>query len=228
MSTKILSRQSDSITFASNRDYVVRIVYPIYRGQTKQIQAWLQKLENKVPVEEIITVVTIRHIEIMITRYIDGDPGHMRMIKELGPQLNDILQIIRKITINSPQSVKQYMNKKTEEFLQRAKKEIQGRNLSLYSQCDYSPYRMVLSNNDLHPMNVIVRNKKIVGIIDWECAGYYPEFWEPIRMSACPFPGVEEFSYPPEVVQIEKCLLLLDCNLKNEVLNKESHNILNS
>ncbi|KAL7270060.1 hypothetical protein RUND412_007245 [Rhizina undulata] len=39
-------------------------------------------------------------------------------------------------------------------------------------------YRSVLTHGDLAPRNVIVSNRKISGIIDWETAGWYPEYWE--------------------------------------------------
>ncbi|KAL7269000.1 hypothetical protein RUND412_008355 [Rhizina undulata] len=39
-------------------------------------------------------------------------------------------------------------------------------------------YRSVLAHGDLAPRNVIVSNGKIASIIDWETAGWYPEYWE--------------------------------------------------
>lgn len=36
----------------------------------------------------------------------------------------------------------------------------------------------ILSHNDLDPRNILVQGSKIVAIIDWEFAGYYPEYWE--------------------------------------------------
>ncbi|THU96138.1 hypothetical protein K435DRAFT_633701, partial [Dendrothele bispora CBS 962.96] len=35
---------------------------------------------------------------------------------------------------------------------------------------------------DLVPRNIIVDGKKITGIIDWELAEFYPEYWEYARM----------------------------------------------
>lgn len=37
---------------------------------------------------------------------------------------------------------------------------------------------IVLTHNDLDPRNIIVQGSKIAAIIDWELAGYYPEYWE--------------------------------------------------
>lgn len=36
----------------------------------------------------------------------------------------------------------------------------------------------VFTHGDLNPSNIIVRDGKIVGIIDWEMAGWYPHYWE--------------------------------------------------
>src|SRR3954452_13593451 len=37
---------------------------------------------------------------------------------------------------------------------------------------------IVMTHGDLHPRNIIVRDCRIVAILDWECAGFYPEYWE--------------------------------------------------
>ena len=42
-------------------------------------------------------------------------------------------------------------------------------------------HRIVMTHGDLHPCNLIVDNADnvgIVGIIDWELSGGYPEYWE--------------------------------------------------
>ncbi|KAK7710671.1 hypothetical protein SLS64_005574 [Diaporthe eres] len=36
----------------------------------------------------------------------------------------------------------------------------------------------VFTHGDLNPSNILVRDGKIVGIIDWEMAGWYPHYWE--------------------------------------------------
>jgi aminoglycoside phosphotransferase (APT) family kinase protein len=36
----------------------------------------------------------------------------------------------------------------------------------------------VFTHGDLNPSNILVRDDKIVGIIDWEMAGWYPHYWE--------------------------------------------------
>lgn len=36
----------------------------------------------------------------------------------------------------------------------------------------------ILSHNDIGPYNIIVKNNKIVSILDWELSGFYPDYWE--------------------------------------------------
>ncbi|KAF9556781.1 hypothetical protein CPC08DRAFT_641050 [Agrocybe pediades] len=38
------------------------------------------------------------------------------------------------------------------------------------------------AHGDLLPKNIIVNGSTITGIIDWEAAGFYPEYWEYARM----------------------------------------------
>ncbi|GBF65926.1 hypothetical protein TMEN_8644 [Trichophyton mentagrophytes] len=40
------------------------------------------------------------------------------------------------------------------------------------------PYRSFFSHADLNFYNIIIERGKLSGIVDWECAGYYPEYWE--------------------------------------------------
>ncbi|GAB1311874.1 hypothetical protein MFIFM68171_02084 [Madurella fahalii] len=36
----------------------------------------------------------------------------------------------------------------------------------------------VFTHGDLNPFNILVRGNRVVGIIDWEFAGWYPCYWE--------------------------------------------------
>ncbi|KAF2084766.1 kinase-like protein [Saccharata proteae CBS 121410] len=42
-------------------------------------------------------------------------------------------------------------------------------------------HRIVFTHSDLHQKNIIVRDGRIVGLIDWEEAGWYPEYWEYVK-----------------------------------------------
>ena len=37
---------------------------------------------------------------------------------------------------------------------------------------------LMFTHGDLSSLNILVREDKIVGIIDWETAGWYPSYWE--------------------------------------------------
>jgi aminoglycoside phosphotransferase (APT) family kinase protein len=39
-------------------------------------------------------------------------------------------------------------------------------------------YRVLFAHADLNPGNVLVHNGRLSGFVDWEFAGWYPEYWE--------------------------------------------------
>jgi aminoglycoside phosphotransferase (APT) family kinase protein len=49
---------------------------------------------------------------------------------------------------------------------------------SAFEKCAECTYGTKFSHGDLAPHNVMVQDGKVVCIIDWECAGWYPEYWE--------------------------------------------------
>ncbi|KAF7163167.1 hypothetical protein CNMCM5623_008237 [Aspergillus felis] len=57
------------------------------------------------------------------------------------------------------------------------------------------PYRSVFTHADLHPSNILIDRGRLSGIVDWECAGFYPEYWEFTKLMY----GAERF---PEIQQI--------------------------
>jgi aminoglycoside phosphotransferase len=40
------------------------------------------------------------------------------------------------------------------------------------------PWPLVFTHGDLSSLNILVRGGDIVGIVDWETAGWYPSYWE--------------------------------------------------
>lgn len=42
-------------------------------------------------------------------------------------------------------------------------------------------HKIVFTHADINPRNILIKNNKIIGIIDWEFSGFYPEYWEYIR-----------------------------------------------
>lgn len=42
-------------------------------------------------------------------------------------------------------------------------------------------HQIVLTHNDLAPRNILVRDGRVVALLDWELAGFYPEHWEYVK-----------------------------------------------
>ncbi|KAI0970617.1 hypothetical protein F4678DRAFT_473059 [Xylaria arbuscula] len=70
-------------------------------------------------------------------------------------------------------------------------------------------HEIVFTHGDLHPSNIIVRDGRIAAIIDWELAGFYPEYHELVKPLRSPhwyvgyyhaFPDMFPRSYDTEYV----------------------------
>jgi tRNA A-37 threonylcarbamoyl transferase component Bud32 len=46
---------------------------------------------------------------------------------------------------------------------------------------DLPKHKIVLTHGDIAPRNIIVRDGKIVAVLDWELCGFYPEYWEYVK-----------------------------------------------
>lgn len=42
-------------------------------------------------------------------------------------------------------------------------------------------HRIVLTHSDFTPRNILVHQGKVVAILDWEMAGYNPDYWEHVK-----------------------------------------------
>jgi serine/threonine protein kinase len=42
-------------------------------------------------------------------------------------------------------------------------------------------HRIVFAHGDLSQHNILIKDKRIVGLIDWEHAGWYPEYWDYVK-----------------------------------------------
>jgi aminoglycoside phosphotransferase (APT) family kinase protein len=84
--------------------------------------------------------------------------------------------------------------------------------LDLYTQCPQS-VREALSSKmrsdhsirfthaDLSPRNIIVRDGKIQGIVDWEFSGWYPEYWEYVKFFECKTKCKDWKNYAPYIFE---------------------------
>ncbi|KMP05569.1 hypothetical protein CIHG_08888 [Coccidioides immitis H538.4] len=69
-----------------------------------------------------------------------------------------------------------------------------------------SPSRFVLTHGDLFPRNILVKDGKITGIVDWERSGFYPEYVE-YALAACLYDyGGEEWWKPLLMEILTPCI----------------------
>ncbi|KAI1497224.1 hypothetical protein F5X99DRAFT_423701 [Biscogniauxia marginata] len=71
--------------------------------------------------------------------------------------------------------------------------------------CPPSPNKSVFTHGDVRPANIVVNSDEsgkwqVTGIIDWERSGFYPEYWESIKMTNCLYAGEgwDWYKYLPE------------------------------
>ncbi|RDB15339.1 hypothetical protein Hypma_004681 [Hypsizygus marmoreus] len=53
---------------------------------------------------------------------------------------------------------------------------------AVFEECARRSYKTMFTHGDLAPRNILVKDAKIVGLIDWEVSGWYPEYWEYVRL----------------------------------------------
>ncbi|KAG8420253.1 hypothetical protein J3459_011262 [Metarhizium acridum] len=61
-------------------------------------------------------------------------------------------------------------------------------------------HRIVFTHGDLSPRNIIVSNDRIVGLVDWEEAGWFPEYWEYVKFFLRT--GAEDGDWPSYAYEI--------------------------
>lgn len=40
------------------------------------------------------------------------------------------------------------------------------------------PHAITFAHGDISPSNLLVSQNRLTGLVDWECAGWYPEYWD--------------------------------------------------
>jgi hypothetical protein len=88
--------------------------------------------------------------------------------------------------------------------------------------------RSVFTHGDLHQGNIIVDRGEddlwqIAGIVDWENSGFYPAYWEAVKMTNClaPIDAGDWYLYPPDSIAPQRYAVewladrVLDWHLKN-------------
>lgn len=58
-----------------------------------------------------------------------------------------------------------------------------------------STHRIVFTHGDLGQQNIIVRDNKVVALVDWESAGWFPEYWDFCKFFARSAASKDWFDY---------------------------------
>ncbi|KAK5218505.1 hypothetical protein LTR47_011685 [Exophiala xenobiotica] len=60
-------------------------------------------------------------------------------------------------------------------------------------------HNIVLAHGDISPRNIVVNDGQIVAILDWECAGWYPEYWDFVKFFNALDPELDWSDYDEEI-----------------------------
>jgi hypothetical protein len=76
-------------------------------------------------------------------------------------------------------------------------------------------HNIVFTHGDLAPRNILVRDGHLSGIVDWQMAGWYPEYWESVKLlSTLPRDGAW-FRHIEKIVSLNYCRWLLYLRLRD-------------
>ncbi|KAJ7452851.1 kinase-like protein [Mycena latifolia] len=165
------------------------------------------KKRTTIPLPEIVLSATGLFDHFMVMKHIDGDPldcvwAGMTEEQQAGVirQLRDMVAQLRALPPPNPHAVSGLYNRKCKdarvatmvpfgpfrnesEFNDFLVKHAEGPfgpdpflDETRKMMCD--THRIVFTHGDLAPRNIIVQGDVVVGLIDWEHSGWYPEYWE--------------------------------------------------
>ena len=86
--------------------------------------------------------------------------------------------------------------------------------LSAWRDSLSSSHRLVFTHCDLGQQNIIIRDGKVVALVDWEFSGWYPEHWEFCKFFGRSARGRDWFDYAPVIFRetyYKELLLLQFC-----------------
>jgi len=50
--------------------------------------------------------------------------------------------------------------------------------IEMHRESEGRKKKTVFTHADVNPSNILVKEGRVVGVVDWEMAGWYPEYWE--------------------------------------------------
>lgn len=75
-------------------------------------------------------------------------------------------------------------------------------------------HKIVFTHADFHPRNILVRDGRVVALLDWETAGWFPEYWEFLKAMAAPMEWKTDWvDYLEQILDNYGDEYLLDCIL---------------
>lgn len=205
----ILDKNIGSTIVKINSKLVVK-----YGKRVKEEEANIMKYlkENtSVPVPDVKKVYKKDNITYIVMEYIEGktleeiilnldNESFEKIIKEIKKYLNEIRNIkgnklgsinnkpYDNCLFQDPKPTKMFLN--IEQFndywINKVKNIMPDHHILAIKNVIPNNRGIVFSHGDLTTKNIIIKDNKIVSIIDWELAGLYPESWEYFRMLSYP------------------------------------------
>ncbi len=56
-------------------------------------------------------------------------------------------------------------------------------------------HRLVFTHGDIAQHNVIIKDNNVVALLDWQCAGWYPEYWDYVKFFMRPAKSKDWYEY---------------------------------
>lgn len=58
-----------------------------------------------------------------------------------------------------------------------------------------SDHRLVFTHGDIAQHNIIIRDNNVVALLDWQCAGWFPEYWDYVKFFTRPAKKKDWYEY---------------------------------
>jgi aminoglycoside phosphotransferase (APT) family kinase protein len=189
---KVLSKQGGSVV-EKHGNRVIKKGIRVSKHEADMMNI----VKEVVPVPNVFGCYTLGNETIIEMEYIEGEilqnilPNLTNEQKQLLTEdLKSIISRMRQLTsygtigpvkneslpISGVYESERHLN---QNLLDKLDKSMPQHNINLiFSGALTEDHDIVMTHGDLHPKNIIVRDYRIVAILDWECAGFYPEYWE--------------------------------------------------
>lgn len=201
----ILDKNIGSTIVRINSDIIVK-----YGSRVKQEEADIMKYlkeKTSIPIPEVKNIYKKDNITYIVMEYIEGETleniisninnkDFEKIMSEIKKYLNELRNIKGNIlgSINDgpynnclfqnpkPETSFSNINQFNDYWINKVKEIMPNYHILAIKNVLPNNRDIVFSHGDLTTKNIIIKDNKIVSIIDWELAGWYPESWEYFRM----------------------------------------------